>query len=728
MAPQMTSADTQIPRDPAVRSYRRVFLTDTLHVFILSSFALAEPVFDRLSHHTVFLQDHGVEPAAIYLLTITTCVLIPMLIVFTELGASSFGQLVRSRVHTAIVFLLTTAIVLPVLKWSGVFDGRRQVALGVLLGAAGALAYRHWPPVRLLVTAALPALLVFPGLFVFHSPVSRLLFPKSAPEIAPSGVSNPVPVVMVVFDEFCGTSLMNEEHQIDARRYPNFAALAENATWYRNATTVHPRTDRAVPAILAGMRTHGITPPTVMELPVNLFTILLATKQYEAVVFEPYTRLFPDQAGEHAVQRRSMREQLHSLASTLPPVYLHYLLPTDLPFELPVIPRAWLGMNQSPAGELDQMTGVFRLSWGTERDLQLGHFLERIGESDRPRLYFFHVVLPHFPWFYLPSGRKYLPDLGAHGRLYGAKGDEAERWEGDELAVAQAYQRYLLQTGFADHMVGQLIERLRSLRIYDRCLLVVLADHGVSFCPENTWRQPTVENLPDIMSIPLFVKLPGQREGAISDRNVESIDVLPTILEILQFEQSLELDGRSFADASRPERQEKVFDNGEYFVTLPGAFDRKYETLKRMLARFGPGSRSDGLFRVGPHSELVGQRMEDLAVVGPAELEIELTQYAAEYSDDAEKLVPCYLEGKLLDGAAVKLPVDLAIAVNGTIRAVTRTYLPHEIATVWTAVVPESALSPGQNDFQVYVVTAAGVNLTLRPARLKRVLVTRPDD
>ena len=36
-------------------------------------------------------------------------------------------------------------------------------------------------------------------------------------------IRNPIPLVMIVFDEFSGTSLMNERLEIDAARYPNFA-------------------------------------------------------------------------------------------------------------------------------------------------------------------------------------------------------------------------------------------------------------------------------------------------------------------------------------------------------------------------------------------------------------------------------------------------------------------------------------------------------------------------
>ena len=42
----------------------------------------------------------------------------------------------------------------------------------------------------------------------------------------------------------------------------------------------------------------------------------------------------------------------------------------------------------------------------------------------------------------------------------------------------------------------------------------------------------TRRNVEDIAPVPLFVKLPGQRRGRVVGRHVETIDVLPTILDV----------------------------------------------------------------------------------------------------------------------------------------------------------------------------------------------------
>jgi sulfatase-like protein len=94
--------------------------------------------------------------------------------------------------------------------------------------------------------------------------------------------------------------------------------------------------------------------------------------------------------------------------------------------------------------------------------------------------------------------------------------------------MQQAYQRHLIQVGFVDRLVGDLLDRLRKADMYERSLVVVTADHGITFRLGQPQRDPTAATLPDIALVPLFVKQPGQREGDVIDHHVEITDVLPT--------------------------------------------------------------------------------------------------------------------------------------------------------------------------------------------------------
>ena len=84
-----------------------------------------------------------------------------------------------------------------------------------------------------------------------------------------------------------------------------------------------------------------------------------------------------------------------------------------------------------------------------------------------------HLLLPHGPYLYLPSGaqtrprpRDLLPGMNTVPGFH------------DEFLTRHNEQRYLLQLGYADRLLGRLVRRLKQQGIYDDTLIVVTADHG----------------------------------------------------------------------------------------------------------------------------------------------------------------------------------------------------------------------------------------------------------
>src|SRR5688500_12680392 len=62
----------------------------------------------------------------------------------------------------------------------------------------------------------------------------------------PGYSAGPVPVVVLAFDELPVVSLLGRDGDIDEHLFPNFAALRQTSTWYRNATTVAELTRAAL--------------------------------------------------------------------------------------------------------------------------------------------------------------------------------------------------------------------------------------------------------------------------------------------------------------------------------------------------------------------------------------------------------------------------------------------------------------------------------------------------
>jgi hypothetical protein len=690
----------------------------SLHVAALSAFAVAQPVYDRAAERAGYLKEQGVQAAEIITFVAVVSLLIPLALITVEFGLQRISVRAAGLYAAVVNYVLSTAILLPWLKRVTFLPGIVILAMGLAGGVVAAWIYYRSVLARQVTAVAAAGVLLFPAWFLLLSPAGAIVLPSSESRIR---AQNVVPVVVVVFDEICGESLMDESRQIDADRFPGFAELSRHSSWFRNATTVRPMTDHAVPALLSGMFREGSVRPNVGEYPQNLFTLLRNTEQFELIAFEPISRLCTLNKRQDRPGSDSFRGRISGVLSPLALAYTYHLYPYDEPQALPRLPRSWFGLAESPGPERSVRRGVLHYGWGDNRLEQFEHFLECMDANDPPGLYFCHLMLPHVPWCYLPSGRRYADDGPDWGLLELDTYDGISTdWPNDELYVVHHQARYLLQLQFADRLVERLLDRLRRIGLFDRCLLVVVGDHGVSFRTAEPRRWLSRGNLPDVMPIPLFIKTPGQNESAVSDRNVESVDVLPTIAEVLQLPLPRSVDGSSVFDDAIPERPFKTINDTGARFTVDARPAWQGAASKLQLARFGTGAAlPNSLFETGPHPELIGRPAHELTNGDDAGSEIEWLNPRDVYTPDRNALVPCFFEGRIRGAGA--LPVELAVVVNGTIRTVTRTYQAGQSHITWSALVPETCLVPGKNDIEFYVVSPSETGLSLRKPAVRRV-------
>jgi Sulfatase len=665
--------------------------TAGLHLAGLSAVAVAQPVFDLLSRNVEFFAVRGSTRWDIVFFAIGLVVIPPLVLLALEALAGLVHAVAATVLHFVFVGGLVALIALQVIR--GV-DASSLVlmAAAVAVGAAAALLYARARPARTLLTVLAAAPIVFLVLFLFVSPVSRLVL-EDAPEPRVADVRATAPVVMVVFDELPTISLMDSEGEIDAVRYPNFARLANDATWYRNATTVHEWTTGAVPAMLTGRFPEDDELPLYLDHPDNLFTLLGAG--YDMHAMESQAHLCPQTLCDE--DREPLVERVGSLLSDLSIVYGHLVLPEETSRRLPAISTAWRGFGgDGPVVRLQEGPSEpgGRPAAYTERGAEVQEFVDGIQREDRPTLSFLHVLLPHHPWEYLPNGKVYAADLGFQPGMVG------ERWTGDPELATQAWQRHLLQVGYTDLELGRILDRLEETGIYDDALVVVVADHGVSFRPHGERRRVHTGNLEELAFVPLFVKAPGQARCDVVDDDVRTIDLLPTMADILGVEIPWRTDGRSAVGPGGDETDVVVHtSSGEVVVGDAEALvEKRDRLLARQIALFGEGNEPPGLYAVGPRPELLGRRVDALTVAsggGPT-----FESYGSSIYDPDAPLAPVRVYGQIHGASGSH---DVAIAVNGTIVAVTRSF-DYSGETLVSAVTPEDAYRRGENGVRVYIV------------------------
>jgi hypothetical protein len=698
----MESAD-RLGAAPAAQLFRRVILLNSLDILVLCGVALVQPLFGVLARTPALLVAHGASPIEVLALVVAAYIIPAGGLILLELLTFVILRRVLTGVHFAVLCLLVSLDLLPVLKRGGM-PGWLTLATTVVAGAMLAVAYmriRSWR--WSLVYLAPVVLLLFPLQLLVFSPVSSILLPSRQPASLPLVVGNPAPIVWIVLDEFPVSSLMDESGNIDESLYPNFARLARAATWYRNATTVGESTLIALPAIVSGNYPKPDSPhlPNASGFPNTIFTLLSGAYRYN--VRENSTRLCPERlcgGGSQPTVRR-LSALLHD-ASVL---WLHRILPSGLTRSLPDVTQSWKDFCSLPAEEatLDKWKEYDELTNWSDRVQQFNAFVESIRPAAWPTLNFLHLMLPHAPWEYLPSGQRFtLPEPRIRG-LRGENdiGEDPNHWTGDAWAAAQSYQRHLVQVGLVDRMIGSLVRRLKENGLYNQSLIIITADHGTSFRPGDSRRSVTRTNRVDLMAVPLFVKYPHQTEGGTDDRPAESVDILPTVLDVIKVAASWSPEGRSLREQPAVARPTKVVVTENHgALHFPAGMEELMRSVRYKLQLFGG---SDDLYRLGDSERLIGHQAAVAAANGAGlQYRLDREGYYANVDLSAAELLT-NISGQIIrDGnASAERPLRLALAVNGSIRAVTETFTEDKKES-FSALVPEAALRAGCNDIVVY--------------------------
>lgn len=656
-------------------------------LFGLAALAIAQPIFEVVSNSPEFFPARSTPPATAIGAVLAICFGVPLLMLGLERAIRAVSPRAAAVFYGAIVTALAAALAMPWFRRGELLTFPWDAAAAGGIGLAVALASIRARLVRQFLTALAPAALIVPPLFLLN-PGVRQSFLASESAAAVETVERTPPIVFVVFDELPLNSLLDGAGNIDAERYPHIGALAREAYWFPNASTVAYTTTYAVPAIVSGRyaKTDKAV-PTLRYYPVNVFTAL--ARHYNIFASMRFQQLCPPRACQQ--NAAIARDSVVSLLSDLSLVWLHIVLPQRLTEELPPVVGEWAEFGRAPEVPATRTRGG--------RGAVFAEFVSAI-DAQPARLHFIHLVLPHMPLEYVPSGRRYRgPDYQT--TMYRGRG----LFEGVSAAYADTlHQRHLAQVGFADHLIGDLIARLRKAGAYDKALVIITSDHGASYREGRPRRVPRLDknNLSDVIHVPLLVKLPDQRQGQVVDRIVETVDILPTILDVVGAKASLRLDGRSLLDAGTPERARRSFFlynrlNRPPLAVGDLAADRA-ASLESKEKRFGSGdvramyAPADVRHLLGTTGSVRPAAGVQIAINNPAQFDA--------VKRDRDPL-PIYVRGVVKTSRPD--PLRVAVVVNGTVAAIAESYQERD-GHMFGTLIPEAALRDGNNTVEAFAI------------------------
>jgi hypothetical protein len=648
----------------------RPFWQDALHIFAIFNFAIAYPVLDRTGQNGWFFVAERASTFDILLVALIPCLLIPAFFAGTLGVLELFSSRARGVVNALLIALFfIVGFQLTLTNITSATPGSATSFLAIGIALAIVLAYLYSNAIQLFATILAISIVAVPAHFLLASEVSQILFADDPDGENSVVIESPAPVVVIVYDELPLQSLLDANLQIDENRYPNFARLAADSHWFQNATTVQESTRYAIPAIATGNYPDISRTPIASEYPKNLFTLLNGS--HELVVSEPATELCPTSICSH-----------------------EYLVSSNLSYTI------FGALTNLPAP--DVVTSVNR----SLLDVDLAG---RVDDYTSPPAIFHHSMLPHHPWRHLPSGAIYV---GSEPKRTGLGSDHL--WKPDPAITIHSYQRHLLQVEYVDSLLGQLLDNLESQGTYDDALIILTADHGISFQPEQPYRHYQQSTATDIALVPFFAKLPGQTEQVVSDRNVEIIDIVPTIVDVLGIDVDWEFDGQSvFTD--QPERDRKILVHnvtGEH-VELPAKIEGLDKAVEHKISLFGDGEQPDGLFRYGPYGDLYGKNAATFERSENSAIRAHLDGGSIVDFDSKHSEVPALIEGSFKDDSEILHEFDhVAIAVNGVIRSVPGIFTIDD-TWMFAAVVPEDSFVEGANEIELFLVSGELENVNL---------------
>lgn len=578
----------------------------------MATIAIAQPMLDLYGKNLPVFSTAKVSRYEIAAFGLIVVLLPTLFACITEFVARLIAPRSGIYVRRGFIGLFGALFVLTTLRQMGVNHIVLVLAITAILTSVVVWLFIQKPWAKTFMSYLAIAAPLVAGLFVVNT--RQILIPGQLPIASINSdvvadASKP-PVVLLVIDEAPLYSLLDAQGNINAQRFPNLALLSQEATWHRNATAVSNWTAQAVPSIFTSLLPKKGDLPISSVHPKNIFSAL--GNDYPLNVYEPITSLCPSSVCKSVVPvgERWNNARFRGFLKDALVVFGHRILPASLRDNLPSIDQGWGGFAggnaTEPGDNEDERMSVLR-AYGVLGPVYqanlLNDLVQRMSIATSPEAYIAHLLIPHRPWKATPDERLYdvfSPDIP----------DDVIPTDLDQRRTM--YQRYLLQMAMVDTAIGNMMTSMKQANTWDKSLVVIAADHGLTFEPGFKARRAVFDNkeiTDDLYRVPMFVKLPQQKIGQTTNCTVSVLDILPTILSVTKIETDWTFDGRDVStdcpnDASRPITSTET----------QSAFTNSLDVLfQRSLAYDSLVTREGGtaqIAAVGASASLIGKPLE----------------------------------------------------------------------------------------------------------------------
>jgi hypothetical protein len=244
-------------------------------------------------------------------------------------------------------------------------------------------------------------------------------------------------------------------------------------------------------------------------------------------------------------------------------------------------------------------------------------------------------------------------------------------------------------------------------------MLVVTADHGISFIPTMPQRNTDFTDsgqVADIYRIPTFIKYPNQKTPISSDCAITNLDLLPTIIDVTQTTTSWTFAGTSLTRDCPTERVRRVVAaTGQTYVMAGG-----FEETRSRAAHYAQIVSNVGLINkvaaVGESASLIGTRIgERAADARITEWTIKQKRLFTNVSGKRGATIPALITGKITLSQPLEGGTEGIITVGGIAAGVIGELSGARSVVEFTAVLDFTLLTPGPHAIELLIRNPDGI-------------------
>ncbi len=184
----------------------------------------------------------------------------------------------------------------------------------------------------------------------------------------------------------------------------------------------------------------------------------------------------------------------------------------------------------------------------SDRRSVLGAF-EALNAASGPTFVWCHVMAPHN--YVLPKGRKRVFESETRTPILRREYYGPKMWNSYGFRFREpAIDVYDETVRWVDQGVGALVRRVRET--HPNTLILFTSDHGEEFGEHGGYLHARTLHS-EILHVPLVMWGPGVPRGRVVDELSQSIDLLPTVLDVVGVEPPAEVQGRSLLSGGEDE-------------------------------------------------------------------------------------------------------------------------------------------------------------------------------